>query len=189
MVAVFVVIIVILQCGRLKLKQMKRFASNHTDGKWLHGDLNMDSLFWNSFLLFLPNLTVKVRTLTSASLQRSLVNSLLPSLPLEVLLFTLSSDFCFALVGKTELSTAIQPGGSHFYRPSWLCTGFFFFLKEDMFNWCFLLSRILLYCSQIMPHLERKMNYSRQFVQNEAKSFATVKYCTQIWKYSILRTG
>lgn len=50
-----------------------------------------------------------------------------------------------------------------------------------MVNWCFLSNRIVLYCSQKMPHLERKkMNYSRKFVQEEAKSFATMKHYTQI---------
>ena len=40
-----------------------------------------------------------------------------------------------------------------------------------------------------MPHLERKMSYSRNFVQREATSFATMKYNTQMWRSSICRTG
>lgn len=59
--------------------------------------------------------------------------------------------------------------------------------KKDMFSWYFISSRILLDCSQIMPHLERKLDYSRKFVQKEAKYFETMNYYTQIWKYSILR--
>lgn len=49
-----------------------------------------------------------------------------------------------------------------------------------MFSWYFISSRILLDCSQIMPNLERKLDYSRKFVQKEAKYFETMNYYTQI---------
>lgn len=52
-----------------------------------------------------------------------------------------------------------------------------------------LIAVLLLHCSQMMPHLQRKMNYSREFVHKEAKSFATVKYYTHLWNYCLMSLG
>lgn len=65
-----------------------------------------------------------------------------------------------------ELSTVISQAGvvsagsDHCVLDGWL-------KKKDTFSWYFLSSRVLLYCSQIMPHLERK-NELFQKVQKEA---------------------
>lgn len=126
----------------------------------------------------------------------SLANFLLASLSLGV--FTWSFDFSVfsgaAMVVKMEPGVVMQPAWSRVCRLYRLHVGellssLLLFLNKRMFNCCFLSSRILLCHSQIMPHLVRKMNYFRKFVQKEAKSFATVKYYIQICESSLLQLG